>query len=111
MAHDEVDDVLEALEALRFERRATRRPLLRQAIDDLERYLTTHRHRVQYGTFRERGLLIGSGAIESAMNRVIQQRLKRAGMRWSGPGADQMIALRCIYRSTGHWDAFLRAAA
>jgi hypothetical protein len=33
--------------------------------------------------------------------------MKRNGMRWSGSGADHMLALRCIYRSTGHWDQFL----
>lgn len=104
LAHDEVDAVLEAL---RFERKGTRAKAKVEAIDDLNRYLTNHRHRVRYATFRAQGLLIGSGAIESAMNHVIQQRMKRAGMRWKSEGADQMLALRCVYRSTGHWEDFL----
>lgn len=104
LAHDEVDHVLESL---RFARKGTRSKAKVGAIDDLERYLTTHRHRVRYATFRAQGLLIGSGAIESAMNHVIQQRMKRAGMRWKSQGADEMLALRCVYRSTGHWEDFL----
>lgn len=104
--HDEVEHVLEAL---RFERRSTPSESHQAAIDELEHYLTTHRHRVNYGTYRQRGLLIGSGAIESAISHVAQQRMKRSGMRWSGKGADAMLALRCIYRSTGHWENFLGA--
>ena len=68
----------------------------------------SNRERVRYGTFKAQGLLIGSGAIESAINHVVQQRMKRPGMRWKVDGADNVLALRCVYRSTGHWDEFLR---
>ena len=34
----------------------------------------------------------------------MQQRMKRVGMRWRAAGADTMLALRSIYRSTGAWD-------
>jgi hypothetical protein len=110
LAHDEVDRVLEAL---RFARKATRAKSKVEALDDLDRYITTHRERMRYGTFRAQGLLIGSGAIEGAMNHVVQQRMKRPGMRWKTAGADHLLALRCVFRSTGHWDDFLswRAAA
>jgi hypothetical protein len=30
--------------------------------------------------------------------------MKRVGMRWRAAGADAMLALRSIYRSTGVWD-------
>jgi hypothetical protein len=104
LEHDEAESVLEAL---RFARKATRSKAKREAVDDLERYLTTNRERIQYGTFRAQGLLIGSGAVEGAINHVVQQRMKRPGMRWKADGADHMLALRCVYRSTGHWDDFL----
>jgi hypothetical protein len=104
LEHDEVEAVLEAL---RFARRGTRSRVKVEAIDALHRYLETHRERVRYGTFRKMGLLIGSGAIEGAINHVVQQRMKRPGMRWKAAGADHVLALRCVYRSTGHWDDFL----
>ena len=73
---------------------------------DLERYLTTNRARMQYQTFRAAGYAIGSGAVESAVSHVVQQRMKRVGMHWRAPGADAMLALRSIYRTTGAWDEF-----
>ena len=45
------------------------------------------------------GLPIGSGAIESAADHVVQRRMKRAGMRWSEAGGDAMLALRARQRS------------
>lgn len=44
-------------------------------------YLETNRDRMDYKTYRKRGLLIGSGAIESAHRRVMQRRLKRGAAR------------------------------
>ena len=83
----------------------------RKVAEDLQRYLTTHRERMRYRSFRAAGYQIGSGAAESAIGHVVQQRMKRAGMRWGAPGADAMLALRSVYRSTGAWDAFWRARA
>ncbi len=68
---------------------------VRQAIA----YLFHHRRRLDYATFRQRGLPIGSGTIESACKTVVQARMKQAGMRWSRRGAQSMIALRCLLLS------------
>jgi len=62
-------------------------------------YFTKHAERMQYPLFRDDGLPIGSGAIESAAEHVVQQRMKRAGMRWSEAGGDAMLALRARVRS------------
>ena len=43
-------------------------------------------------------LRIGSGAIESAADHVVQRRMQRAGMRWSDTGGDAMLALRARLR-------------
>ena len=32
--------------------------------------------------------------------------MKRVGMRWRAAGADAMLALRSIYRTTDAWDRF-----
>lgn len=50
--------------------------------------------RMAYPRFRARGLPCGSGAVESAAKPVVQLRLKRAGQRWSRPGARAVLALR-----------------
>ena len=78
----------------------------RQAVTALARYLTTNRARMRYATFRTQGYHIGSGAVESAVSYAVQQRMKRVGMRWRAAGADAMLALRSVYRSTGAWNQF-----
>ena len=88
--------------SLRPVRRAHQRSAARrQAVEDLQRYLSTNRERMRYRTFRAAGYQIGGGAAESAIGHVIQQRMKRAGVRWGVPGADQMPVLQS--RVPGHW--------
>lgn len=68
-------------------------------------YVTAHAARLDYPAFVARRLPIGSGAAESAGKSVIQARTKGAGMRWSGTGVQQVVALRTLWRS-GRWDDF-----
>lgn len=104
--NDGVDQVIEALRFLAAHQRATAK---RDAVDGLRRYLTTNRDRMRYRSFRAAGYHIGSGCVESAVSDVVQQRMKRVGMRWRGPGADAMLALRSIYCSTAAWEPFCQA--
>lgn len=69
----------------------------------LRNYLNTNAYRMKYPEYIKRGLLIGSGAIESAQRTVLQKRLKRAGQRWSQEGVQHMLNLRVAYLS-GEWD-------
>jgi hypothetical protein len=62
-------------------------------------YFASRVERMDYPTLRLDGLPIGSGAIESAADHVVQRRMKRAGMRWSEDGGDAMLALRARQRS------------
>ena len=64
-------------------------------------YFATNQARMDYPAFRERGLPIGSGAVESAARHLVQDRLKRAGMRWSEPGAQAVLAV-CADLATSH---------
>lgn len=100
------DGVEQVIEGLRFLGAHQRTAAKRTAVADLERYLTTNRTRMRYGTFRAAGYAIGSGAVESAVSHVVQQRMKRVGMRWRSTGADAMLALRSVYRTTVAWDPF-----
>jgi hypothetical protein len=62
-------------------------------------YYATHRHRMNYKTYKENHLMIGSGPIEAAHRHVIQQRMKLSGQRWTIKGAQQIANLRTAYRS------------
>lgn len=55
--------------------------------------------RMQYGTFRRRGFFIGSGVIEAGCKSVVGARCKQSGMFWSTPGAEKILAFRCIHHS------------
>jgi len=66
-------------------------------------YLESNRDRMDYKSYRERGLLIGSGAIESAHRTVMQRRLKRSGQRWSIRGAQRVLNLRVCLMSN-RWE-------
>ena len=58
-------------------------------------YFRTNAPRMAYPAFRDQGLPIGSGAIESAAKHVVQARLKLAGARWSEAGAQAVLNVRC----------------
>lgn len=66
-------------------------------------YYKNHEKRMQYHIFKEKGLLIGSGAIESAHKDVLQKRLKLSGQRWTKQGLQQMAQLRVAYKSN-NWN-------
>lgn len=66
-------------------------------------YYLEHDDRMQYKTYREQGLMIGSGPIEAAHRSVIQQRLKLSGQKWSVLGAQAVANLRC-YKHSGAWN-------
>ena len=55
--------------------------------------------RMQYGSFRAAGYFIGSGVVEAGCKTVIGARCKQSGMFWSRPGAENVLALRCIHSS------------
>lgn len=62
-------------------------------------YYQHNSKRMKYKTFKEKGCLIGSGAIEAAHRHVIQQRMKLSGQRWTLKGAQQVANLRMAYKS------------
>src|SRR5436305_6417323 len=59
-------------------------------------YLSKHAAagHLEYKRLRRRGLPQGSGAVESALRRVINLRLKGPGLMWQGENAEGALALR-----------------
>jgi hypothetical protein len=60
---------------------------------DHAHYFRTHQRRMQYQTYVEEGYPVGSGTVESAIKQY-KHRLTGPGMRWSRPGAEQMLVIR-----------------
>ena len=70
-----------------------------QAVEKELGYFVNNVARMQYGTFRRRGLFIGSGVIEAGCKTIIGARCKQSGMFWGEPGAENVLALRCVHAS------------
>jgi len=69
----------------------------RQTLTNLYNYLDKHRDHMDYAKFKELGLPIGSGMVESACKWLIQQRFKGVGMRWSEDGFNHLLHLRLAW--------------
>ena len=66
-------------------------------------YITNNINNIDYLEYQQRGFFIGSGIVESANKTILQDRLKRAGMRWNIQHAQAMLALR-VKQKSGLWD-------
>lgn len=76
----------------------------------LRNHLTRFKDAVSYQAFVDRGLMVGSGQVESGHRHVTQRRLKIAGAWWAEQNMEPIVALRCI-RANGWWGEFWRKAA
>jgi hypothetical protein len=95
LMNDQLEQVLQNIKSLPRSRHKKEK----QARNNLINYYSENVKRMQYKTFKEKGFLIGSGAIESAHRSVIQHRLKLSGQRWTNNGAQQIINLRIVNKS------------
>jgi hypothetical protein len=108
------------------QRRRLRRGELKAFIDDVERicrgkrgkgwarerdYLLRNARagRLDYAKARRAKMPIGSGSMESAIRRVVNLRLKGAGIFWHEDHAEQMLLLRTYYKSK-HWQVLTNKA-
>lgn len=71
------------------------------------RYFEDRRDLMCYDDFAKRGIPLGSGAMESAIRRVVNLRLKGAAIFWRKENAERMLHLRC-YLKAGRWDELMR---
>lgn len=66
-------------------------------------YFRRNRHRMAYHITAKMQLPIGSGAMESAIRRVVNLRLKGPGIYWHAKSAEAMLMLRSYFKS-GRWN-------
>jgi hypothetical protein len=72
-------------------------------------YLQHNRHRWDYATLKANHLPSGSGAVESAIRRVVNLRLKGAGIFWPAETAQELLMLRSYYQA-GRWELLKKLA-
>jgi hypothetical protein len=77
-------------------------------------YFQQNTGRMRYGTYRQRGYFIGSGAIESAGKQLTAARVKGAGMRWNVVDLNALLSLRCVFLEQSwqtYWKSCTQLAA
>jgi hypothetical protein len=89
--------LVEVLERVEPETKAGRKRL-----DTLLDYVRVNLFRLDYGDLRNRGLTIGSGAMESLHRFGSQLRMKLSGSRWTPEVAHAMLQVRMLAIS-GRW--------
>ena len=62
---------------------------------------------MDYKSLSEQDLEISSGAVEGAVNYVIEKRFNSGGMRWIKERAEALLQLRCI-EVNGDWNEFIK---
>ncbi|NET37555.1 MAG: ISKra4 family transposase [Cyanothece sp. SIO1E1] len=85
---------------------------LTTSIERLVRYLQQQQSRIDYRSYLQQGLMIGSGVVESSNRRIVTVRLKQSGMFWSKVGAEAVMNLRACYLSSSErWQDFWQQTA
>jgi hypothetical protein len=84
-------------------------PTARDTLRTVYAYLQRHREHIDYAKYKELGLPLGSGMVESACKWLIQQRFKGVGMRWSEDGFNHLLHLRLAWIN-GRWEALFDLA-
>ncbi len=95
-----IEEVNDAIEQLRVGRRA-------KAMETERNYFARNRDRMRYHDIERRGIPIGSGAVESAVRRIVNLRLKSNATNWLEHNAEAMLQLRTLLKA-GRWNETAR---
>jgi hypothetical protein len=80
-----------------------------KAVTTERNYFVRNRQRMAYATMKALRLPLGSGAVESAIRRVVNLRLKGPCIFWHRENAEKMLMLRSFYKS-GRWNLLKKMA-
>jgi hypothetical protein len=100
LKHDGPDGVLQALRTL-----CPADTSLPESLTKAITYFENQGHRMNYPTYVQQGLQIGSGSAESAVKQVVGARINQAGMRWASEHAEAVAHVRAAILSN-RWDNF-----
>ena len=95
LLNGKIDDVITSIRSICKGRKSKK-------LKTEKNYFERNRKRMQYSFISSLGLPIGSGAMESAIRRVVNLRLKGASIYWCKETAEAMLLLRSFYKS-GRW--------
>lgn len=101
LSEGQIEVLLAHIDELATGRRAS---VMRDAMN----YFVNHAARMRYRAFRKAGIPIGSGAVESGIRRVVNQRLKGNSIYWLEDHAEAVLHLRAQLKA-GRWDDLVRA--
>jgi hypothetical protein len=99
----QVAKVVQGLRVMGGRRRLT--AAKRKTLRTVCNYLAKNQWRMRYDEYLAAGYPIASGAIEGACRHLVKDRLERAGMHWTVPGAQAMLEVRSVYVS-GQWEEY-----
>lgn len=77
-----------------------------KALETLLGYLENHVDHMKYADYKNLGLPIGSGIVESTCKWLIQQRFKGVGMRWGENGFVLLCSLRVAWVNESFHELF-----
>jgi len=78
---------------------------LRPALAPILHYFVQNQNRMRYGSYRQKGYFIGSGAIESAGQQLAAGRINGPGRRWNMTEVNALLKLRCVFLEQS-WQAY-----
>ena len=90
----QLDQVIAAVK----EKMSGRRKSIIDKANLLIAYYEKNRYRMKYDEYRKAGYCIGSGAIESAISTLVQQRCKLVGQRWTKK-VTAVLNIRAVFKS------------
>ena len=73
------------------------------------KYFKNHKQYMKYDQYLSQGYPIGSGIVESACSHVVKDRMEMSGARWGIEGAESILRLRSVSKSSdwdGYWKFF-----
>jgi hypothetical protein len=95
----------EVIKNLRTAAKGSRSKLLQRELT----YFIKNQKRMHYKEVADLKMPIGSGAMESAVRRVVNLRLKSPCIFWKEDSAEEMLLLRAYYKS-GRWNLLKKMA-
>jgi hypothetical protein len=99
----EVASVIQGLRVMGGRRALT--AAKRKTLREVCNYLEKNQQRMRYDQYLAAGYPIASGVIEGACRHLVKDRMERAGMHWTIPGAQAMLEVRSVYVS-GQWEEY-----
>jgi hypothetical protein len=81
----------------------------RTTLQKIINYLEPRLDLMQYGTWKEKDLVLASGQVEGACRYLVGLRMDSSGMRWIPERGQGLLHLRCL-ELNGDWEAFIRWA-